>query len=103
MNIKNPLQLSEMLMLSEDKITSCFFSFILLISFQVSASCFDAQRLRYSLKNNTNALKEAREKNPSLENSVGNLAQPLVSKLWSNGCDCAAPISTHWIFDPFSF
>lgn len=75
MNIKKPLLLSEMLMLSEDKITSCLFSFILLISSQASAFCFDAQRLRCSLKNNvTNALKEAREKYPTLENSVGNLA-----------------------------
>lgn len=76
MNIKKPSLLSEMLMLSEDKITSCLFSFILLISFQGSAFCFDAQRLRCSLKNNvTNTLKEAREKNPSLEDSVGNLIQ----------------------------
>lgn len=91
-----PLLLSEMLMSIEDKITSCFFSFILLISFQVSAFCFDAQRLRCSLKNNvTNTLKEATGKNSSLENSVGNLAQPSVSQSWSNGCNCAAPIPIH--------
>lgn len=76
MNIKKTLLFSEMLMLSEDKITSCLFSFILLISFQTSAFCFDAQRLRCSLKNNvTNTLKEVREKNPTLENSVDNMAQ----------------------------
>lgn len=41
MNIYKTL-LSEMVMLSKDKITSCFFSFILLISFQASVICFDA-------------------------------------------------------------
>lgn len=61
-------------MLSKDKITSCFFSFILLISFQASLICFDAQRLRCSFKNDvTTTLKEAREKNPSLQNSVDSL------------------------------
>lgn len=67
-------------MLSEDKITSCFFSFILLISFQGSIICFDAQRLRCSFKDEvTNTWRKARgvgKKNyPSLQNSVDNLVQ----------------------------
>lgn len=65
-----------MLTLSKDKITSCLFSFILLISFQASLICFDAQRLRCSFKNDvTTTWKEAREKNPSLQNSVDSLVQ----------------------------
>lgn len=68
--------LSEMLMSNKDKITSWLFSFILLISFQASVLCFDAQRLRCSFKNDvTNTLKEVREKNPSLQNSADNQVQ----------------------------
>lgn len=64
-------------MLSEDKITSCFFSFILLISFQGGVTCFDAQRLRCSFKNEvTNTSRQGGGKDyPSLENSVDNLVQ----------------------------
>lgn len=52
-----------MLMLNKDKITSWFFSFLLLISFQANVLCFDAQRQRCSFENDvTNTLKEAREK-----------------------------------------
>lgn len=50
-------------MLNKDKITSWFFSFLLLISFQANVLCFDAQRQRCSFENDvTNTLKEAREK-----------------------------------------